>query len=145
MVNTFKALVVGLFVVAATAEVSFAEPIHLTCKSRTSPDPSLSLLVNLDYAASTAEVAKLSDLKPLPDRHGNTASPIQVTNSQVSWHRDVNSGQIQKVFYTLSRENGSLSVVPAEANGNVIMDAPPGWWSCVPGRMPKSDKPKTIF
>jgi len=63
----------------------------------------------------------------------------------VFWHRDVDAGQVQKVFYTLSRVDGSLSVVPAEANGNVIMDAPPGSWICVPGPMPKPNKPKTIF
>jgi len=63
----------------------------------------------------------------------------------VFWHRDVDGGQVQKVFYTLSRVDGSLSVVPAEANSNVIMDAPPGSWSCVPGPMPKPNKPKTIF
>jgi hypothetical protein len=145
MFKRFKALVAGLFIVMAAGGESYADPIHLTCKSRVVPDPSLSLLVNLDYAANTAEVAKLSDLKPQPDRYGKTASPIQVTDTQVSWRRDVDAGQIQKVFYTLSRLNGSLSVVPAEANGNVIMDAPPGSWSCVPGPMPRPDKPKTIF
>jgi hypothetical protein len=145
MTNRFKALVAGFFIVMAAGGESCAEQIRLTCKSRAVPDPSLSLLVNLDYAANTAEVAKLSDLKPQPDRYGKTASPIQVTDTQVLWHRDVNAGQVQKAFYTLSRVDGSLSVVPAEANGNVIMDAPPGSGICVPGPMPKPDKPKTIF
>jgi len=145
MFNRYKALAAGLFIVVTADGESYAEPIHLTCKSRIVPDPSQSLLVNVDYAANTAEIAKLSDLKPLPDRYGKTASPIQVTNTQVSWRRDVDAGQVQKLFYSLSRVNGSLSVVPAEANGNVIMDAPPGSWSCVPGPMPKPDKPKTIF
>jgi hypothetical protein len=145
MSDRFKALVAGVFIVIAAGGESCADPIHLTCKSRVVPDPSLSLLVNLDYAANTAEVAKLSDLKPQPDRYGKTASPIRVTNTQVFWHRDVDAGQVQKVFYTLSRVDGSLSVVPAEANSNVIMDAPPGSWSCVPGPMPKPNKPKTIF
>ena len=124
---------------------SDAEPIHLICKSRVVADPSLSLLVDLDYAANTAQIAKLSDLKPLPDRYGKTVSPIQVTDTQVSWRRDVDAGQVQRLFYTLSRVDGSLSVVPAEADGVVIMDAPPGAWSCIPGPMPKPVKPKTIF
>jgi hypothetical protein len=64
MSDRFKALVVGVFIVIAAGGESYADPIHLTCKSRVVPDPSLSLLVNLDYAANTAEVAKLSDLKP---------------------------------------------------------------------------------
>jgi hypothetical protein len=145
MTDRFKALVAGFFIVMAVGGESCADPIHLTCKSLAVPDPSLSLLVNLDYAANTAEVAKLSDLKPQPDRFGKTASPIQATATQLFWHRDVDAGQVQKVFYTLSRVDGSLSVVPAEANGNVIMDAPPGSWICVPGPMPKPNKPKTIF
>lgn len=145
MFNKFEALVVGFFIVVAAGGQSYADPIHLTCKSRVVRDPTQSLLVNLDYSANTAEIAKLSDLKPLPDRYGKIASPIQVTNTQVSWRRDVDAGQVQKLFYSLSRVDGSLSVVPAEANGNVIMDAPPGSWSCVPGPMPKPDKPKTIF
>jgi hypothetical protein len=145
MSNRFKALVAGLFIVVAVGGESYADPIHLTCKSRVVPDPSLSLLVNLDYAAATAEIAKLSDLKPLPDRYGKTASPIQVTDTQVLWRRDVDAGQVQKLFYTLSRVNGGLSVVPAEADGNVIMDAPPGSYSCASGPMPKPAKPKTIF
>ena len=145
MFNKFKALVAGVFMVVAAGGEFYADPIHLTCKSRVVPDLSQSLLVNLDYAANTAEIAKLSDLKPLPDRYGKTASRIQVTNTQVSWRRDVDAGQVQKLFYSLSRVDGSLSVVPAEANGSVIMDAPPGSWSCVPGPMPKPDKPKTIF
>ena len=140
-----KALLAGLFVVMTAGGESYADPIHLTCRSRVVSDPSLSLLVNLDYAANTAQIAKLSDLKPLPDRYGKTASPIQVSDEQVSWRRDVDAGQVQKLFYTLSRVNGSLSVVPAEADGAVIMDAPPGAWSCVPGPMPKPVKPKTIF
>jgi len=123
---------------------AFAEPIHLTCKSRAEVDVG-SLLINLDYAAGTAQIAALSDLKLQPDRHGNTAYPIQVTDTAVYWHRDVNAGQVQKVFYTLSRTNGILQVVGAEANGNVIMDAPPGLWSCVPGPMPAPEKPATIF
>jgi hypothetical protein len=145
MSNRSRALVAGIFIVMAAGGESYADQIHLTCKSRVVQDPGLSLLVNLDYAANTAVVAKLSDLKPMPDRYGKTASPIQVTNTHVSWRRDVDSGQVQKVFYTLSRVDGSLSVVPAEANSNVIMDAPPGSWSCIPGPMPKADKPKTIF
>lgn len=145
MSNGSTALVAGLFVVIAAGGRSYADPIHLTCKSLAMPDPSLSLLVNVDYVGNTAEVARLSDLKPLADRHGNTASPIQVTNTQVTWHRDVDAGQVQKLFYTLSRVDGSLSVLSAEASGNVIMDAPPGHWSCHPGAMPKPNKPKTIF
>jgi hypothetical protein len=96
MSNRFKALVAGVFIVMAAGGESCADPIHLTCKSRTVPDPNLSLLVNLDYAANTAEVAKLSDLKPQPDRYGKTASPIQLTNTQVLWHRDVNAGQCRR-------------------------------------------------
>ena len=145
MSKGIEAIVAGLFIAAAAGGKSYADPIHLTCKSRVVADPSLSLLVNLDYAANTAEVAKLSDLKPLPDRYGKTASTIQATDSQVLWRRDVDAGQVQKLFYTLSRVNGSLSVTPAEADGAVIMDAPPGAWSCVPGPMPKPVKPKTIF
>ena len=145
MSNRVKALVAGLLIVAATGGESDAGPIHLTCKSRLAGDPSFGILVNLDYAANTAEVAKLSDLKPLPDRYGKTASPIQVTDAQVSWRRDVDAGQIQRLFYTLSRVSGGLSVTPAEADGTVIMDAPPGFYSCVPGPTPKPVKPKTIF
>jgi hypothetical protein len=145
MANRFKATIAGVLTLVAAGGESFADPIHLICKSRIVADPSLSLLVNLDYAAKTVEIARLLDLRPLPDRHGATTSPIQVTDSYVSWRRDVDAGQVQKMFYTLSRVDGGLAAVPAEANGNVIMDAPPGAWTCVRGPIPKPSKPKTIF
>ena len=131
-----KALVAGLFIGMAAGSESYADPIHLTCKSRVVPDPSLSLLVDLDYAANTAEIAALSDLKPLPDRYGKTGSPIHVTSAQVLWRRDIDAGQVQKLFYKLNRVNGGLSVAPAEADGDVIMDAPRDH-IIVPGPMPK--------
>ena len=145
MFNRLKAPLAGLLIVMTVGGESYAGPVHLTCKSRIVSDPSLSLFVNLDYAAKTARVAALSDLKALPDRHGKTTSRVQVTDSQALWSRDVNAGQVQKLFYTLSRVNGSLSVVPAEADGAVITNAPPGSYHCVRGPMPKPVKPKTVF
>jgi hypothetical protein len=145
MTNRFKALLAGLLIVATAGGECYADVIHLTCKSRIVSDPSLSLLVNLDYAAKTVEVATLSDLKPLPDRHGKFTRPVRVTDTQVSWRRDVDAGQVQKLLYTLSRAKGGLSVVPAEADGAVIKGAPRGSYRCVPGPMPKPAKPKTTF
>ncbi len=131
-----KPLVLIAVALAATplGPAAFAEPIHLTCKSQAEV-PVGGLLINLDYAAGTAQIATLSDLKLQPDRHGNTDYPIKVSDTQVTWNRDVNAGQVQKVFYGLSRTDGVLTVTPAEANGNVIMDAP------VP--RPKSPQPSS--
>ncbi len=145
MFGRLSAPVAALIILIAAGGESYAKPIHLICKSRVVADPSLSLLLNLDYAANTVEIAKLSDLKPLPDRYGRTASPMQASDTAVSWRRDVDAGQVQKMFYTLSRVNGILSASPAEADGSVIMDAPPGAWTCARGPMPKPSKPKTIF
>jgi hypothetical protein len=138
------AVIGGTVLGMSSFEPAFADPTYLTCHRADGMAPQDGLLLTVDYGAGAVTLASLRDQVPLRDAHGHTAISIRVDQTRIYWHRDVNAGEVRKVFYELDRLSGKLSFSAADQNGVVLTSGGENTaiYNCAAGAKPRVPKPK---